>query len=141
MNAFLLATGNNVFTGTGSQNSNLAIGTASHGTGSGVKSLYMVTTTRVYRVPVTQITTTSTTVFSAPSDNIVETPPGGTSTYAITSVFSTIEYMSDLDMFIVGTSHAGSVFSYLTQYVSSGAQFSNVFGRDYKYLEQSLKDN
>ena len=51
VNAWLLATGNNPFTGTGSQNANLCIATAGHGTGSGVKSLYMVTTTRVYRLP------------------------------------------------------------------------------------------
>lgn len=139
--AWLLATGNNPITGTGSQNANLSIATAAHGTGSGVKSLYMVTTTRIYRAPVTQITTTSTTVFSAPSDNIAEIPTGGTSTFAATSVLSTIEYISDIDAFIVGTTHATSNFSYVTQYVSSGQQFQNAWGRDYKYLEQSTKDS
>lgn len=138
---WLIATGNNPFTGTGSQNANLSIATASHGTGSSVKSLYMVTTTRIYRVPVTNVTTTSTTVFSSPSDNIVETPLGGTSTYTATSILSTMEYISDADMFVVGTTHATSLFSYVTQYVSSGTQFQNIFGRDYKYLEQSTKDN
>ena len=139
--AWLLATGNNVITGTGSQNANLSIATASHGTGSGVKSLYMVTTTRIYRVPVTQITTTSTTVFSAPSDNIVETPTGGTSTFTATSVLSTIKYIADADTFIIGTTHATSIFSYVSQYVSSGQQLQKIWGRDYKYLEQSLKDS
>lgn len=140
VSAWLLATGNNPITGTGSQNANLSIATASHGTGSGVKSLYMVTTTRIYRVPVTQITTTSTTVFSAPSDNIVETPTGGTSTFVATSVLSTIEYIADADTFIIGTTHATSLFSYVSQYVSSGQQLQKIWGRDYKYLEQSLKD-
>lgn len=139
--AWLIATGNNPYSGNGSLNSNLTIATAAHGTGSGVKSLYMVTTTRIYRVPITQIQSNSTTVFSAPSDNIAEIPPGGTSTYAATAVLSTIEYMSDADAFVVGTTHATSVFSYVTQYVASGAQFQNAFGRDYKYLEQSSKDN
>ncbi len=139
--AWLLATGNNPFTGTGSQNANLSIATASHGTGSGTKCLYMVTTSRIYRVPVTQITTTSTTVFSSPSDNIIEVPTGGTSTYAVTAGLSTIEYVSDIDAFIVGTTHATSNFSYVTQYVASGNQFQNIWGRDYKYLEQSAKDN
>lgn len=141
VNAWLIATGNNPFTGTGSQNSNCAIATASHGTGLGVKSLYIVTTSRIYRVPVTNIITTSTTVFSAPSDNIAELPPGGTSTFALTSVLSTIEYMSDIDAFIVGTTHATSNFSYVTQYVNSGQQFQKMFGRDFKYTEQSLKDS
>lgn len=139
--AWLLATGNNPITGTGSQNANLSIATASHGTGSGIKSLYMVTTTRIYRVPVTQITTTSTTVFSAPSDNIVETPTGGTSTFTATSVLSTIKYIADADTFIIGTTHATSLFSYVSQYVSSGQQLQKIWGRDYKYLEQSLKDS
>lgn len=139
VSAWLLATGNNPITGTGSQNANLTLATTSHGTGSGVKSLYMVTTTRIYRVPVTQITTTSTTVFSAPSDVITEVPLGGTSTYTATSTLSTIEYLSAIDAFVVGTTHATSNFSYVTQYVSSGTQFQNIFGRDFKHWEQSAK--
>ena len=54
---------------------------------------------------------------------------------------NTIEYMPSIDSFKVGTTHAGGVFSYVTQYVASGAQFQKMFGRDYKYLEQSLKDS
>lgn len=49
VSAFLLKTGNQSVTGTGSQNANLAIATTSHGLGSGAKSLYFVTTTRFYR--------------------------------------------------------------------------------------------
>lgn len=139
--AWVLATGNNPVTGTGSQNAILSLATTSHGTGSGIKSLYLVTTTRVARVPVTQIISASTTVFSSPSDNITEIPPGGTSTFAVTNVMSSIEYCSALDAFIVGTTHSGGVVSYVTQYVASGAQFQMNFGRDYKYLEQSLKDS
>lgn len=141
VSAWILATGNNPITGTGSQNANLTLATTSHGTGSGVKSLYMVTTSRIYRAPVTKITTTSTTVFSSPSDNIIEVPLGGTSTYTATSTLSTIEYLSAMDAFVVGTTHASSNFSYITQYVSSGTQFQNIFGRDFKHWEQSAKDS
>lgn len=141
VSAFTLATGNNPVTGTGSQNANMCIATAAHGTGSGVKSLYIVTTTRIYRVPVTQITSGSTTVHSAPTDNIAEIPTGGTSTFAATSGISTIEYITDLDAFIIGTTHATGLFSYVSQYVTSGQQLQKLFGRDYKYLEQSLKDS
>jgi hypothetical protein len=137
--AWLIATGSNPFTGTGSQNAAVAIATANHGTGSGVKCLYLVTTTRIYRVPVTQITTTSATVFSSPSDNIAEIPPGGASTYAVTNGLSTIEYMSDADAFIIGTT--GATVMYVSQYVSSGQQFQNMFGRNFVYTEQSLKDS
>ncbi len=72
VSAFVLATGNQVFTGTGSQNANLCIATAGHGLGSGVPSLYFVTTTRVYRTALTNITSASTTWIS---DVIAEIPP------------------------------------------------------------------
>lgn len=136
--AFVLATGNQVVTGTGSQNANLCIATASHGLGSGVKSLYFVTTTRLYRTAVANITSGNVTWIS---DSIVETPTGGTSTYAATSALSTVEYMPSIDAFIVGTTHAAGVFSYVTQYVASGTQFQKQFGRNQFYLEQSLKDS
>ncbi len=138
VNAWVLATGNQAVTGTGSQNANLCIATAGHGLGSGIKSLYFVTTTRVYRTAVANITSGN---VSWISDNIAEIPPGGTSTFALTSALSTIEYMPSIDSFVVGTTHATSNFSYVTKYVTSGAQFEKMFGRDYKYLEQSLKDN
>lgn len=138
VSAFVLATGNNSFTGTGSQNANLCIATANHGLGSGIKSLYFVSTTRMMRAPVTNITNGNVAVIA---DTIAEIPPGGTSTFAVTSALSTIEYMPSIDAFIVGTTHATSNFSYVTQYVASGAQFQKMFGRDYKYTEQSLKDN
>lgn len=136
--AFVLATGNQAVTGTGSQNANLCIATADHGTGSGVKSLYFVTTTRIYRTAVTNITSGNT---SWQSDAIVETPAGGTSTFAATSALSTIEYFTSIDAFVVGTTHTGGAFSYLTKYVSSGTELTQAFGRDFKYLEQSAKDN
>lgn len=138
VSAWVLTTGNQAVTGTGSQNANLCIATASHGLGSGVKSLYFVTTTRLYRTAVANITSGN---VAWQSDVIAEVPTGGTSTYAITSALNTIEYIPSIDAFIVGTTHAGGIVSYLTQYVASGAQFQKNFGRDYKYLEQSLKDS
>ena len=141
VSAWTLATGNNPITGTGTQNANTCIATTSHGTGSGVKCLYVVTTSRIYRVPVTQITTTSTTVHSSPSDNITEVAVGGSSTYTVPNVMSTIEYITDIDAFIVGTTHTNAAISYVTQYVASGSQFQNAFGRDFKFWDQSAKDN
>jgi hypothetical protein len=141
VSAWQLATGNNPFTGTGSQNDNMVLATTNHGTGAGVKSLYIVTTTRVYRVPVTQITTTSTTVFSAPSDNITEIPPGGVNTFAATGALSTINYSTSNDGFVIGSTHTGGTYSYVTQYKDSGTQWDKIFGRDQKYIEQSIKDS
>lgn len=138
VSAWLLTTGTQAVTGTGSQNANLCIATAAHGLGNGIKSLYFVTTTRLYRAAVANITSGN---VAWQSDVIAEIPPGGTSTFPATSVLSTIEYMPSIDAFIVGTTHATGLFSYVTQYVASGAQFQKMFGRDFKYLEQSLKDS
>jgi len=135
VSAFVLATGNNTITGTGSQNANLCIATTSHWAGSWIKCLYTVSTSRVMRIPVTNITSWSTTIIS---NVITEIPPWGTSTYAVTNTLSTIEYMPNIDSFIIGTTNS---FSYVTQYVSSGQQFQRIFGRNLLYIEQSAKDN
>lgn len=136
--AFVLVTGNNAITGTGSQNANCTFANASHGSGNGIKSIYFVSTTRVMRASVSGITNGSTTWID---DVITEIPPGGTSTYTATSALSTIEYLDSLDSFVIGTTHAAGVFSYLTKFVSSGTAFDKTFGRDYKYHEQSAKDS
>jgi len=97
-------------------------------------SLYFVTTTRFYRVAVSNITNGSTTFIS---DSIAEIPPGGTNTFAVTGTLSTIEYVPSIDAFAIGSTNN---FSYITKYVASGERFDKMIGRDYKYLEQSLKD-
>lgn len=138
VSAWVLTTGNQSFTGTGSQNANCTFANADHGTGSGVDSIYFVSTNRVMRAATSNITSTSTTWIS---DTIIEIPPGGTSTFTATSVLSTIEYMDSIDRFIIGTTHAAGVFSYVTQFVNSGTAFDKAFGRDFKYHEQSAKDS
>jgi hypothetical protein len=138
VSAWTLTTGNQAFTGTGSQNSNLCIATAGHGLGSGVKSLYFISTTRWMRVAVANVTSANTSFIS---DTIIEVPTGGTSTFAATGAMNTIEYLPSLDSFVVGTSHTAGNFSYVTKYVASGTEFTQQFGRDFKYLEQSAKDN
>lgn len=138
VSAWSLTTGNQAVTGTGSQNANLSIATTSHGLGLGIKSLYFVTTTRWYRAAVANITSGN---VSWQSDVIAEIPTGGTATFAATSALSTIEYISAIDAFAVGTTSATGNFSYISQYVASGNQFQRQFGRDYKYQDQSLKDS
>lgn len=46
--------------------------------------------------------------------------------------------MPSIDAFVIGTTNN---FSYVTKYVASGSEFTQIFGRDFKYLEQSAKDN
>lgn len=135
VSAFVLATGNNTFTGTWSQNANLCIATTSHWAGNWVKCLYTVSTTRIIRIPVANIVTTSTTIIS---DSIAEITPWWINTYSLTSALSTIEYMPSIDSFIIGTT---TTFWYVTQYVTSWQQFQRMFGRNLLYFEQSLKDN
>lgn len=138
VSAWTLATGNQAVTGTGSQLANLCIATAAHGLGSGIKSLYFTTTTRLYRAAVANITSAN---VAWQSDVIAEIPTGGTSTFAATGALQTVEYMPSIDAFIVGTSSATGNFSYVTQYVASGTQFQRQFGRDFKHQDQSLKDS
>ena len=138
VSAWTLTTGTQAVTGTGSQLANLCIATTSHGLGSGVKSLYFVTTTRFYRAATANITSGN---VSWQSDVIAEIPTGGTSTFAATSALQTAEYMPSIDAFIIGTTSATGNFSYVTQYVASGNQFQLMFGRDYKHQDQSLKDS
>jgi len=135
VDAFIFATGNQSVTGTGSQNANLCIATASHWLGNGIPSLYFVTTTRFNRTALTNITNGSTTWIN---DVIAEIPPWGTGTFAATSALSTIEYVPAIDSFAIGTSNN---FSYITQYVASGQQFQKMFGRNMMYSEQSTKDS
>lgn len=136
--AFVLATGNNTFTGTGSQNANCVFATASHGNGNGIPSLYFVSTTRVMRAATSNIVAASTTFIT---DTVTEIPPGGTSTFNATGALSTVEYVESIDAFIIGTSHTGGVFSYVTKFVNSGTAFDKAFGRDLKYHEQSAKNS
>lgn len=138
VSAWSLTTGTQAVTGTGSQLSNLAIATAGHGLGSGIKSLYFVTTTRWYRAATTNITSGN---VSWQSDVIAEIPTGGTATFAATGALQTIEYMPSIDAFVIGTTSATGNFSYVSQYVASGNQLQRQWGRDYKHQDQSLKDS
>jgi hypothetical protein len=138
VSAWILTTGNQAVTGTGSQNANLCIANTSHGLGNGIKSIYFVTTTRWYRAALSNITSGN---VSWQSNVIAEIPTGGTSTFAATGGLSTIEYMPSIDSFVIGTTSATGNFSYVSKYVSSGNEFDRQFGRDYKHQDQSLMDN
>lgn len=133
--AFTLVTGNNTFTGTGSQNANLCIATANHGAGQGVNSLYFISTTRVMRAACADITSGSTTVIS---NTIIEVPTGGITTYTATAALTSIEYVSKLDAFLIFTT---GVYHHLTKFVASGTEFDLIWARNQNNLEQSTKNN
>jgi hypothetical protein len=133
--AFVLATGNQAVTGTISQMNNGRVATLNHGPGMGVKSLYFVTTTRVYRAALSNILDASTTW---QSDIMSEIPPGGAATFAATSTLSTCEYSSQIDRLIITTSGVGR--AYVTRYNTSADPFDQLFLADTRQIDQSSAD-
>ncbi len=136
--AFVLATGTQSVTGNVSQTNNGRIGTLQHGPGIGVKSLYFATTTRIYRVAVTNITNASTTFLS---DAMVEVPTGGTNTYAATGALTGVEISDQIDRLVVTSTGAAGVRSYVTKYNTNSDPFDHIFLVDSKQLDQSTADS
>jgi len=132
-----LNTGQQAVTGTVSQIGNLVLCTPSHGPRSGSKSLFWVTTTRIYSALVSNITSAST---SFQSGSMVEVPPGSTTTFTATAALSTINYSSSIDRFQVFTSGATAFRHYLTQYREDGGQMDRIFLSDSKQINQSTVD-
>lgn len=132
--AFLYTTGNQTTTGSLTQQNNGEIVAANHGVGKGVKSLYFVSATRVYRADVSRILPASTLWIS---DCMVEIPPGGTTTFPATSVFGYIEHLDFIDDFVIYTTGATSFRSYITDYNINVAPFETILGVDSKQLDQT----
>lgn len=135
--AFLYTTGNQTTTGSITQQNNGEIVAANHGVGTGIKSLYFVSATRVYRADVSQILPANTLWIS---DCMVEIPPGGTTTFPATSVFGYIEHLDFIDDFVIYTTGATSFRSYLTDYNINVAPFETILGVDSKQLDQTTAD-
>jgi hypothetical protein len=133
LTAFVFATGNQAVTGTISNVNNGRLATLNHGVGSGVLSLYFVTTTRVYRAAEANITIGSTTW---QSDSGTEVPPGTTTTYGITNVMNCIEIANTIDRLIITTTGATAFRSYVTQYRTDGSQFDHIMFVDDKQIDQ-----
>lgn len=135
----IVITATQAVTGTNSQVNNGRLVTASHGAGSGVKSIYFVTTTRIYRAATSNITAGNSTW---QSESRTEVPPGGVNTIAATSTMQSIEYMDSIDRFIISTSGATALRSYVTKYpTASGDPFDYIWGLDTKLVDQSSATN
>lgn len=131
----MVITGAQAVTGTTSQTNNGRLVTASHGPGNGVKSLYFVTTNRIYRAAVSNITSGNTTW---QSDNRIEATPGGSNTIPLSTTLASIEYIGSADTFIITTTGTSSAKSYITQYPNtSGDLFDYVWGADFKLQDAS----
>ena len=134
VSAFVLKTGAAATTATMAQTQSMNLATASHGPGSGVACLYFVSTTRIYRAPLTGIVDTSTTWIA---DTMQEVPPGGTNTFAASAVMASVTYDSYMDMFYVHTSGSAGARSYLTQYNAVGTAMNYIFTAETKQQDQA----
>lgn len=124
VNAFVLKTGSQAVTGTISQNFNAVVETPHHGPGAEVEAYFFTTTSRVYRVPLINITSGSTTFIA---DTMVEVPPGGATTQNAPNVMTTIEYEGELDKFIITPTGANGSRGYITEYWTDSRQFDRSF--------------
>ena len=132
-----IKTGVQAYTGTIQALNNGRIATPNHGPGSGVEALYFVTTTRIVRCPISGIVNSSTTWQAG---MMTEVPPGGVNTFAATGALSTIDYSTVLDRFIITSSGAAGVRSYISQYREDGGQMDHICFIDSKQLDQSTAD-
>jgi len=136
--SLLIKTGTQVLTGTLSQANNGRVGILNHGAGSGVESLYFVTTTRIYRAAISNIINTSTTWVS---DAMLEIPPGGVVTYLATGALSSVEISGTIDRLVVASTGTAGNRSYVTQYNTTSSPIDHIFLVDDKQQDQSTSDS
>ena len=131
----LVVTGTQAVTGTHAQNNNGRLATILHGPAPGVKSLYFVTTTRIYRASISDITAGNTNWIT---DARVEMPPGNINTFPLLSTMSSIEYIGTADVFLITTT-SGRL--YITKFpATSGDEFNYVMGANMFLNDSSLSD-
>jgi hypothetical protein len=106
------------------QSHNGQIATTRHGLGTSQKSLYFISSTRLFRSPVTEITNSRTNWYK---DIRPEIPSGGTNTTAATSLVNYLDYDEISDRFLVYTSGASAIRSYVTKFPNSGNKLDNIF--------------
>jgi hypothetical protein len=132
----IVITGAQTVSGTILQANNGRVATLNHGAGSGVSSLYLITTTRILRVPLANVTTGNTTFVA---DSMSETPPGGTNTNTVAASFQSFDIAGTLDkIVIVGSNAAGSL--YITDYYTGGQQFDRRANCISSQIPSALRD-
>jgi hypothetical protein len=99
--------------------------TVNHLSAAGEKSVWFVTTTRVYRCAVSAITDQTSGFIS---DVMIEIPPGSSTTYTLTNSMAQIDYSETLDRIIIPTS-IGRFGTYIGEYDTSNLiPFEKIFG-------------
>ena len=131
--AFSFSTGTQAVPGTVSQTNNGEIITTQQEHGAGIPSLYFVTTTRVCRSDLTEITRGN---LYWVNDLMVPLPPGGTSNLAAISGLSYVEHLDFDDTFLLWST--GNVRSYVSDYNVSQKNFPTVYTIESKQLDSTL---
>jgi hypothetical protein len=137
VNTFVLKTVPQTLTGSINFNNSGRIFTVQHGSASGVKSFYNITTTRVYRFPVQNITAGSTTWAA---DSMLEVPPGGSVNYSALSNMIQVDYSSTIDRIFI-TNGSGRFGVYVAKYSTAGEQFEKNIGTNLNRLKLSTSPN
>ena len=120
----LVITGTQTVTGNISQSNNGRVATLAHGAGNGVPSLYLLTTTRILRVPLASVTGGSTTFVA---DSMSEVPPGSANTNLSTATFTSLDVSTSLDKLVfTGANSTGTL--YISDYYTGGQQIDRRAG-------------
>ena len=136
VSAYEYKTGTNTVTGTISQLNNGRVFALNHGPFSGIKCLWFVTTTRIYRADISGISPSST---NWVSDSMVETPPGGVNAvYSPTNSMNQIDYSETIDRIFVPTA-AARFGVYVGDYdPSSLLSFDKIIGTNTNRVRSSV---
>ena len=122
-------------TGTLASSYNGKIATTNHGPGKSIKSLYFLSSTRLYRASVSDIINGKTGWFR---DARAEITSGGAGTLAASSVLNSLDYDSVSDKFLVYTTGVSGNTSYVTSFPDdSGDRFGNAFLLPMRYNDIS----
>ena len=132
----IVITGTQTVTGTIQQINNGRVAALGHGPGSGVKCVYLVTSSRILRIPLASITGGSTTFVA---DAMTEAVPGGAATNIAAGAFATFDVASSLDRLMVATS-ASAGTAYVTQYNAAGAAHERRMGAATNQNSSNLRD-
>jgi hypothetical protein len=120
-----------------SQNNNGVVATLNHGSGAGVESLYIITTTRIIRIPLSNIVAASTTFIA---DSMLQVTPGGTNTNGIANAIHCLDVAMSMDKLVILFVDASSSALYITDYYTGGQQIDRRAGCSTLQLPSSLRN-
>jgi len=133
----MVITGAQTVTGNISQANNGRVATLSHGSGSGVASVYLFTASRIIRVPLANVTSGNTTFIA---DTMSEVVPGGTNTNLAGAGFISLDVAGSIDKLVIANSTGSTGAIYITDYYTGGQQIDRRASCTTGQLASSLRD-